>query len=428
MTGNFNWSLYRNMERRQHAQKSVNFEATLIGKRTVPKGCHVLNVSQQGMSLQCEPDGRLLTFNKGDSVVIYLLARNTDGHNKFSIPAVVSNVNENTVDVVFHSTNVRLAVLIDSYRASGAHELEVLIGHRKESAQVTENIPDSANDARAAIDRPDQAVKETRRTPIYKTLLLLLLAATVCLAFYVYHTELNFRFGELEKITRAHSDVLAELQPHVSSSRVQDAKYGSLDARLTDLKDAYRVMDKRIALLNSRQKGEGPAVAGSESATVQVASAEPAEPVTEEVSTTVAADTPAATMAVSNETAAIADRPESPDAEPDIQPDPVAVAEEPVSAVSEPVADKKPVTSEPEDGGPWVINLISSREKAYVTRYAARAQAKGISTEIINAEVKGREYWRLQVTGFKTMDEAKYFSEPIKEELGIKDVWIFKRK
>jgi len=426
MTGNFNWSLYRNMVRQQHAQKSVNFEATLIGKRTVPKGCHVLNVSQQGMSLQCEPDGRLLTFNKGDSVVIYLLARNTDGHNKFSISAIVSNVDEDTVDVVFHSTNVRLAVLIDSYRASGAHELEVLIGHRKESAQVTKNIPDSAHEARTAIFRPDQAVKETRRSPIYKTLLLLLLAATVCLAFYVYHTELNFRFGELEKITRTHSDVLAELQPHVSSSRVQDVKYGSLNARLTDLKDAYRVMDKRIALLNSRQKEEGPAVAGSESATVQVASAEPAEPVTEEVSTTVGADTPAATMAVSNETAVIADRPESPDAVPDSQP--VAVAEEPVPAVSEPVADKKPVTSEPEDGGPWVINLISSRERAYVTRYATRAQAKGISTEIINAEVKGREYWRLQVTGFKTMDEAKYFAEPIKEELGIKDVWIFKRK
>ena len=428
MTGNFNWSLYRNMERRQHAQKSVNFEATLIGKRTVPKGCHVLNVSQQGMSLQCEPGGQLLTFNKGDSVVIYLLARNTDGHNKFSIPAVVSNVDENTVDVVFHSTNVRLAVLIDSYRASGAHELEVLIGHRKEGAQVTENIPDSVHEARAEIYRPDQAVKETRRSPIYKTLLLLLLAATVCLAFYVYHTELNFRFGELEKITRAHSDVLAELQPHVSSSRVQDAKYGSLNARLTDLKDAYRVMGKRIALLNSRQKEEGPVVAGSESATVQVASAEPAEPVTEDVSTNVAEDTPAATMAVSNETAAIADRPESPDAEPDIQPDPVAVAEQPVPAVSEPVADKKPVTSEPEDGGPWVINLISSRERAYVTRYAARAQAKGISTEIINAEVKGREYWRLQVTGFKTMAEATYFAEPIKEELGLKDVWILKRK
>jgi hypothetical protein len=198
---------------------------------------------------------------------------------------------------------------------------------------------------------------------------------------------------------------------------VQDASYGSLDARLTDLKDAFRDMGNRIALLDSRQKVEGPAV-----------SAGPAEPVTREVSTAVMVDRQAAAMAVSNETAVIADGPESPDAVPDIQPDPVAVIEEPVPSVSAPVADKKPVTSAPEDGGPWLINLISSRDQAYVTRYAARARAKGISTEIINAEVKGREYWRLQVTGFKTMAEAKYFAEPIKEELGLRDVWIFKRK
>jgi hypothetical protein len=265
--------------------------------------------------------------------------------------------------------------------------------------------------------RPDQVKEQKGQSPIYKTLLLLLLAATLCLAFYVYHTELNIRFVALEKITRAHSDVLADIRPGIPVSRVQDASYGSLDARLTDLKDAFRDMGNRIALLDSRQKVEGPAV-----------SAGPAEPVTREVSTAVMVDRQAAAMAVSNETAVIADGPESPDAVPDIQPDPVAVIEEPVPSVSAPVADKKPVTSAPEDGGPWLINLISSRDQAYVTRYAARARAKGISTEIINAEVKGREYWRLQVTGFKTMAEAKYFAEPIKEELGLRDVWIFKRK
>jgi hypothetical protein len=231
--------------------------------------------------------------------------------------------------------------------------------------------------------------------------------------------------------------VLAEMQPHVFSSGVQEAKYGSLNARLTDLKDAFRVMDNKLALLVSGQKAEDPAVAGIEPATVPAASAEPEEPVADAVSTTVAADTPAESMAVtdqktpvvSNETAAIADRPgESPDAVAGIQPDPVTVVEEPVLAVSESVPDKKPVTSGPEEGGPWVINLISSRDQAYVTRYADRAQVKGISTEINNAEVKGREYWRLQVTGFQTMDEAKYFAAPIKEELGIRDVWIFKRK
>ena len=422
------------MESRQQAQKSVNLEATLIGRRTVPKGCRVLNVSQQGMSLQCEPDGRLLTFNKGDSVVIYLLARNADGHNKFTIPAIVSRVDENTVDVVFHCTNVKLAGLIESYRASEAHELEALIGHRNKSAQVAENIPDSAHEAGAAINRSDQTMKERSRSPIYKTLLLLLLASTVCLAFYVYHTELNIRFGELEKITGAHSDVLAEMQPHVFTSSLQEGRYASLNARLKALNDAFRVMENKFALLTSQQEAEDLAVSEIESATVQATNTGPEEPATEEVPTTMVADTQAATMAVtdhqtlttvSNETVAIA---ESPDAVPDIQSDAVSVIERPVPVVSEPVPDKKVITNGPEDGGPWVINLISSRDRGYVSRFADRAQAKGISVEINNAEVKGREYWRLQIKDFQTMAEAKSFSEPIKEKLGLKDVWIFKRK
>ena len=135
------------MERQQQAQKSVNLEATLIGRRTVPKGCRVLNVSQQGISLQCDPDGRLLTFNNGDSVDIYLSAHHADGHNKFTIPAIVSHVDENTVDVVFHCTDAELAGLIDSYRTSEAHKLEASIGHRKKSPQVTKDIPAPAHEA-----------------------------------------------------------------------------------------------------------------------------------------------------------------------------------------------------------------------------------------------------------------------------------------
>jgi hypothetical protein len=60
------------MERRRHARTPVNINAMLIGQKTVPKGCRVRNVSQQGMLLQCEPDGRLLTFSKGDKVEIHL--------------------------------------------------------------------------------------------------------------------------------------------------------------------------------------------------------------------------------------------------------------------------------------------------------------------------------------------------------------------
>ncbi len=407
------------MQPRQQAQKSVNLEATLIGRRTVPKGCRVLNVSQQGMSLQCEPDGRLLTFNNGDSVDIYLSAHHADGHNKFTIPAIVSHVDENTVDVVFHCTDAELAGLIESYRTSEAHKLEASIGHRKMSQQATENNPVSSDEEEMTTNPAERTLKERSRRPMYEILLFLLLAATVGLAFYVYNKELNIRLGELEKITSTHSEVLTEMQPHVFTSSLQDGRYASLNARLKALNDAFRVMENKVALLVPRPQVGDPAVSEVVTATARTADSKPEGPATDKLSSTLVADAQVVakakkvpeqqTLTVSNEKVAIADRPESTDVAPDIQSDPVPVIKKRVPVVSEPVPDRKVITSRPEDGGPWIINLISSRDRGYVSRYADQAKAKGVLAEVNHAEVKGREYWRLQIKGFQTMAEAKTF-------------------
>ena len=55
------------MERRRQARTPVNINALLIGEKTVPKGCRVINVSQHGMMLYCDADGRLATFKAGDN-------------------------------------------------------------------------------------------------------------------------------------------------------------------------------------------------------------------------------------------------------------------------------------------------------------------------------------------------------------------------
>ncbi|MEN8131453.1 MAG: SPOR domain-containing protein [Pseudomonadota bacterium] len=239
---------------------------------------------------------------------------------------------------------------------------------------------------------------------MHNNLLPPLLASIVSLALYVYNTELNIRLDTFENITSTQSDELTEMQPRVFAFSVQ-------------------------------QVAEDLAVPETEPAAVHAANTEPEKSVTAEVSTITVADTQTSTravtnqktLAINNETVAIANRPESQGAVPDIQSDPVPVAEGPAPVVSESVPDKMVITSEPEDGGPWVINLISSRDRTYVSSYADRALAKGIPAEINNAEVKGREYWRLQLKGFQTMAEAKYFSGSVKEKLGLKDVWIFKR-
>jgi outer membrane protein len=77
--------------------------------------------------------------------------------------------------------------------------------------------------------------------------------------------------------------------------------------------------------------------------------------------------------------------------------------------------------------GPWVINLLSSTDKAYVDEAMADIQSKGFDVVVKSATVKGRQYWRLQTPGFESLAAAKTAVEPINEQLKIKDVWIFKR-
>ena len=78
--------------------------------------------------------------------------------------------------------------------------------------------------------------------------------------------------------------------------------------------------------------------------------------------------------------------------------------------------------------GPWTINLLSSPDRAYVEQYADRARARDFNAVVSEAEVKGRRYWRLQIPGFESSAAAKAHAEPVRQSLGIKDVWIFKKK
>jgi hypothetical protein len=76
--------------------------------------------------------------------------------------------------------------------------------------------------------------------------------------------------------------------------------------------------------------------------------------------------------------------------------------------------------------GPWVINLLSSRNQDAVNRFSANARAKDIPVTQTMAQVKGTQYWRAQLTGFATANEAKSYAEPVKRPLGLKEVWIFR--
>jgi hypothetical protein len=79
-------------------------------------------------------------------------------------------------------------------------------------------------------------------------------------------------------------------------------------------------------------------------------------------------------------------------------------------------------------GGRWVINLLSDPNEALAERFAAKARDHGVSVEQNRTEVKGRVFWRVQLTGFQTASEARAHAEEIKAKLHLKNVWIFKEQ
>ncbi len=96
-----------------------------------------------------------------------------------------------------------------------------------------------------------------------------------------------------------------------------------------------------------------------------------------------------------------------------------------------PVATATAADSHPPQGslneGRWVINLLSDPNKTLAERFAARARDRGVPVEQNRSEVKGRVFWRVQITGFETMGEARAHAEEVKTKLRLKDVWIFKQ-
>lgn len=77
--------------------------------------------------------------------------------------------------------------------------------------------------------------------------------------------------------------------------------------------------------------------------------------------------------------------------------------------------------------GPWVINLVSTSSKIDAERLAKKALSKNIQTELQQTTVKGTKYWRVQITGFPTADDAKTYAVTAKKQLGLNDTWIMKR-
>ena len=512
----------------QHARTPADLDAMLIGQKSVPKGCRVLNVSPQGMMLQCEPDGRLLTFRDADLVEVHLTVQHDGGRKKFAIPSIVNRVDLKSIDVVFQHPNTELLKLIEAYRISDAHMMEASIAlSPQETIEKVSELPNTTVNA-ATVETEDASSKREGRGILYPVLATLILTVCIAAGAYLYTSGIDRRLGVLETITINQTNELAEIRSRIFSSSLQEGRYASLNARLQALTDAFGTLEGKLDTVISSKPLPTGSVAGKAAAgTIATGGSEtpisitpitPEKPastgitatatllpqVTEtsagpNISTdksqsapvpaviatseeqspeTLASNSKAALMGTSERTATQQSiKTEQPGAamlsstskteqpgpamlsstSKTEQPGPAKLSstsktEQPgpaklgsTSKIEQPGPAKlgstsgdvesevvkesgKAAVAAPTGSGPWIINLLSSRKKLDTDRLAKIAATHGIPVVQNRAIVKGKEYWRLQVTGFGNATEAKNYAIPIKKKLGIKDVWIFQQK
>jgi hypothetical protein len=428
------------MERKLQAEKPVKLNALLIGEKTVPKGCRVMNVGQNGMQLQCDDDGRLLTFNDGDSVDVQLTIQHDGKHKKLAIPSWVRNVTANTIEVEFHQPDPLLVDLIESYRSSQQHKLEASLGRKERRiASSTATAGTGTLPAQPAGHGQKQASR-----PFYSVILATVFTVCVITGGYVYTASIDSRISKLEILSERQSTELAEVHNRIFSASLQEGRYASLNARLTALSDAFVNLENRIAQVIPASAGTPKQVTGSS----DKPAGQPAAPMAGTAHARVVADSTIETEATEPaqrdhsgpDMNDVADVPESDSTRPPVaETGPAgstrAASPTPASsgAPAEP-ADQSLQTEAAQSGtpavrnGPWVINLISSRDRGYVERFSEKTGAAQYDAVLNSAMVKGRQYWRLQITGFDSAADARSHAGPVKQALGIKDVWIFRQK
>ena len=389
------------MERRHHNRIPVELNAVLIGEKTVPKGCKVNNISQQGLLLKCVADGRVSTFQKGNIVNVHLLFQQSGGCKYLTKTADVRHVDESSIGVEFHQPDSNLVEFLKHSYIDSIHNLDTASAgisapvtegidmHNAKNSDFIDETPGTSTVTEAR--EPDMAM-EKDRTVFYAGLAFMVIAAGLAMGAYLYASNINTRISTLETVTEKNTSELTEMHEWAQPASMLEGKFAYMNAQMKVLTDSFVKLENRLT-------------AGSAQPSLKIVAQ---------------ADTQAA-EADREETAASPARTEA------VKP-PAASGEKTAVDTSQKIAAAEaPAAKAGTAGGPWVINLTSSNDKAAADRFAARARSKGIPVELVKAEVKGRDYWRMQLTGFASKDAARTFAGPVKEKLGLKDVWIFRQ-
>jgi hypothetical protein len=318
------------------------------------------------------------------------------------------------------------------------------------------------SDTRSRTLEPLQTVPRKRRLGRLELFSFAVVVALI-VGVDLYIFGINKRLSALE-------GQFVEVKQWAFPASLLEGKYASLNARVRALTDAYSGLNKKLASMTTQQQPVSVAARNPENGMTTNTQEEPAgasgtpgEPTLAMPETDLPAGAPAAgitgpvarnvsasaatsglvkraepetpvTPPVSDEANRPAGKPPRPAADdagridpPTKQPPTLTASKEPAIQVMPAVATDPQPAPASSKAGPWVINLLSDPNEALAARFAHKARDHGVTVEQTRAEVNGRVYWRVQISGFTTAGEAQARAKEVKERLNISDVWVFRQ-
>ena len=82
---------------------------------------------------------------------------------------------------------------------------------------------------------------------------------------------------------------------------------------------------------------------------------------------------------------------------------------------------------QPQSVGDWVVNLSSHVKESAAANEKARLIKMGLNAEVHSATIKNKIWYRVQIIGFATKNEAKAQLRDIQQRSGIQGAWVGKK-
>ncbi len=88
------------------------------------------------------------------------------------------------------------------------------------------------------------------------------------------------------------------------------------------------------------------------------------------------------------------------------------------------ISDSESKNTQGKAKGIWAVNLMSVKERSIADKQLSKFKKQGVAAVVKSVKIKGKRWYRIQVTGFKTRQQAQTYAKSVKSKLSLSGTWV----